>query len=361
MEHIPTRVREKIYQDISAKKEQNMKIELLPKDLNYYKANLHSHSRLSDGGIWPEEMKAAYKAQGYSILAVTDHSVFIPHNDLTEPDFLMLNGLEYEIVDWGNTDRHCHFNAIAGSPDTVFQPLYHRTKYVWAGGIAARAQIKYDESLPDFEREYSHECINTMMKTCKDLGFFVFYNHPCWSMEHYPDYMGYNEMHAMEIVNYGSVEAGYPEFNEQVYDDMLTGGKRVFCVATDDNHTVKHDAFGAFTVIGAKELKYESVMDSLFKGCFYASTGAKIDAIYIEDGKICVEAPDAKEIRIFTGFRKAYRKIGTKDAPAESLSVALPDSRCKYFRVTVTDFDGNRAYSNAYFFDELGITLAEPQ
>lgn len=334
-----------------------MKIELLPKDLNYYKANLHSHSRHSDGGIWPDEMKAAYKAKGYSVLAVTDHSVFLPHNELTEPDFLMLNGLEYECTDWGKTDRHCHFNAIAPSPETVFQPLYHRGKYVWAGGIEARKLVRFDESLPDFEREYSHERINEMMRICKDLGFFVTYNHPVWSLEHYPDYMGYEEMHAMEMVNYGSVQGGYPEFNERVYDDMLTGGKRVFCIATDDNHTVDRDAFGAFTMIGAKELKYESVMDALFAGRFYASTGAKISALYIEDGSIHIEAPACKEICVFTGFRKAYREIGAKENPVTHAKFALPDDRCKYFRVTVTDFDGNKAYSNAYFFDELGITL----
>ena len=45
-----------------------MKIELLPKDLNYYKANLHSHSRLSDGGIWPEEMKEACAAKNVILL-----------------------------------------------------------------------------------------------------------------------------------------------------------------------------------------------------------------------------------------------------------------------------------------------------
>ena len=38
-----------------------------------YKANLHSHSTLSDGCLTPEEMAAAYREQGYSILAITDH------------------------------------------------------------------------------------------------------------------------------------------------------------------------------------------------------------------------------------------------------------------------------------------------
>ena len=333
-----------------------MRIELLPKDLTYYKANLHSHSTLSDGSVTPEQMKEAYKAKGYSILAITDHNVFLPHNDLTDEDFLVLNGIEYNVDGRGKT---CHFCAIAGSKEEENQLFFNRTPgyYVWKGGLEAIKQVKYDDSLPDYVRTYGAEGISEMMRGCRDHGFFVTYNHPCWSLEHYPDYMGYEGMHAMEIVNYASIIDGYPEYNEQVYDDMLTGGKRVFCVATDDNHTVGRDAFGGFTMIGAKELKYESVMDALFGGNFYASTGALIDAIWFEDGVLHVEAPACKEIRVFTGARRAFRKVGTADAPVTEATFKL-DNPCRYdyVRVTVTDFDGKQAFSQAYYTADLGLT-----
>ena len=334
-----------------------MRIELLPKDLTYYKANLHSHSTLSDGCITPEQMKEGYKAKGYSILAITDHNVFLPHNDLSEDDFLMLNGLEYNADPGDGSGRTCHFCAIAGSQDTVIQPLFHREKYYIRGAVEARKFVKYDESLPDYERVYSAEGISEMMKVCREAGFFVTYNHPCWSLEHYPEYMGYEGMHAMEIVNYACVQMGYPEYNEQVYDDMLTGGKRVLCSANDDNHSVGKDAFGGFTMIGAKELKYESVMDALFAGRFYASTGALIDAIWFEDGVLHVEAPACKEIRVFTGARRAFRKVGTADAPVTEAAFKL-DNPCRYdyVRVTVTDFDGKQAFSQAYYTADLGLT-----
>ena len=35
---------------------------LLPKDGNFYKANLHCHTTVSDGRLTPEEVKNAYKA-----------------------------------------------------------------------------------------------------------------------------------------------------------------------------------------------------------------------------------------------------------------------------------------------------------
>ena len=333
-----------------------MRIDLLPKNLKYYKANLHSHSTLSDGRATPEEIKKAYKEKGYSVLALTDHNVFIPHNDLTEADFLMLNGIEYDAEATSGVHRVCHFCAIALDEKTEIQPLFHRTEYYYAGAAKSRALVKFDESLPDYVRKYSHEGISEMMKTCRDAGFFVTYNHPCWSLERYPEYMGYEGMHAIEVVNYACVEMGYPEVNEQVLDDMLTGGKRVFCSANDDNHSIGKDAFGAFNMIGAEALSYKAITDALLAGNYYASTGALIDAIWYENGELHIEAPACKEIRVFTGARWARRAVGTEDAPLTEAVFKLDDPcRYDYVRVTVTDFDGNQAFSQAYYTEDLGL------
>ena len=74
-----------------------MKKYLLPETGHFYKANLHAHSTISDGTLTPEEMKAAYKAHGYSVLSITDHDLMVPHHDLTDPDFLMLTGFEMDM------------------------------------------------------------------------------------------------------------------------------------------------------------------------------------------------------------------------------------------------------------------------
>ena len=44
---------------------------LLPQVARYYKANLHTHSTISDGKLTPQELKEAYKSKGYSILSIT--------------------------------------------------------------------------------------------------------------------------------------------------------------------------------------------------------------------------------------------------------------------------------------------------
>ena len=59
-----------------------------------YKANLHSHSNLSDGRLTPEELIRAYREAGYSILAITDHEASYDHTAASGPDFLMVTGYE---------------------------------------------------------------------------------------------------------------------------------------------------------------------------------------------------------------------------------------------------------------------------
>ena len=67
---------------------------LIDPEKKQYKANLHSHSTLSDGKLTPEELKKLYKDNGYDILAITDHEYPKSHNDLTDKDFLMVTGYE---------------------------------------------------------------------------------------------------------------------------------------------------------------------------------------------------------------------------------------------------------------------------
>ena len=43
---------------------------LLSKDGNFYRANLHCHTTVSDGKRTPEEIKEIYKSKGYSIVEV---------------------------------------------------------------------------------------------------------------------------------------------------------------------------------------------------------------------------------------------------------------------------------------------------
>lgn len=333
---------------------------LLPEGGKFYKANLHSHSTVSDGKLTPEQMKEAYKAQGYSVIAYTDHNVMIDQTHLCDDEFVALNGYELNANDPGAVFKYrktCHLCLIALKPDNLRQVCWHREKYMVGKGADYRHLVQFDPNMPDFERDHSPECINTMINAGVENGFFVTYNHPVWSLENRSDYEHYHGMHAMEICNYASFRQ-FPEYDEIIYDDMLRMGKRIYCIATDDNHngapldSLKRDSFGGFTMIKADKLEYTAITDALVAGNFYASMGPEIKELYMEGNKLCVKTGPCEKIVMGTGCRKtraAFREKGKKLTYAEF--IVEPDDT--YVRITVTDKYGRHANTNAYFVEDI--------
>ena len=336
-----------------------MRKHLLPEEGQFYKVNLHCHSTYSDGRMTLEELKALYKENGYSAVAFTDHDVFIPHPELTDDSFVALHGYEMEVNEpateglSGRKRRTCHMCLVALDPDTVTPVCWHREKFIPAKSLPHAHLVKNDPAEPDYERVYSHEGVSDMMRRGREGGFFVTYNHPTWSLERYPDYTGYEGMHAMEIMNHACLAMGYPEYNERVYDDMLATGKRLFVIGADDTHHL-HDACGAYTMVKAPRLGYRELTSALVCGSFYASEGPEIKALYIEDGRICIETSPASRICLYSDLRRASIRLGEGGEPITEASFPIPEE-ISHFRLTVTDGCGKKAYTNAYFTDELGL------
>lgn len=339
-----------------------MKKYLLPQNGNFYKANLHCHSTLSDGKRTPEELKAEYMEHGYSIIAYTDHDVMVPHHDLTDDNFLALTGYEMEVDEPKEGDydfkKTCHMCFIALCRDNETQVCYHRSEYVKPNRDFVREMVKYDSLKPDYVRYYNPECITDMMKTGRENGFFVTYNHPGWSLENYEQYMNYHGMHAMEICNYSCVSIGYDDNNSKVYDDMLRGGERIYCIAADDNHNSRdknsrgYDSFGGFTVIKADELSYNTITDALVKGNFYASQGPEIYELWFEGDEIHIKCSSADRIIANYGIRRA-RIVYDEDGNGIYEASFKVEPNTGYVRLTVVDKSGKYAATNAYFCDEL--------
>lgn len=330
-----------------------MKRHLIPNTGMFYKANLHCHTTCSDGMKTPAEIKALYTSKGYSIVAFTDHDVMIAHPELADERFLPLNGFEAEVeepgsADWANR-KQCHICFIAKDPENLTMPFYHRTRYIWGNAERYRDQLCYDETQPDHVREYSHECISDMIRRGREGGFFVTYNHPTWSRESYPDYIGYQGMHAMEIMNYGCCCEGYLDYNPRVYDDFLQAGRRLFCIAADDNHGRIPDECGGWTMIKAEKLDYKTITEALEQGHFYASWGPVIHELWVEDGMLHIICSPAVRIIATTGSRSSQVTAG------EGLTEAAFRLRQEdgYIRITVVDEQGRCADTNAYFMEEI--------
>lgn len=328
--------------------------------VKHYRANLHCHSTISDGAKTPEQLKKDYKAHGYSILSITDHNLFVTHNDMSDDEFLMLNGVELDVSD-KNSPRTCHLCFVALDKNIDEQICYHRTKY---SRDDMRTLLKFDESKPDYERVYSPECVNDMIKTGVESGFFVTYNHPVWSLESYREYMQYDGMHAMEMVNYGDIVAGWDDDNGHCYEDMLRGGKRLYCIGTDDNHNRVPDtlpncgSYGGYIMVASPSLTYEDVAEALKSGCFYAGMGnyahmgPKILSLFVEDGKVHIKTSAARQIMFMLDVR-ANSAVNAIDGENVYEAVFNIPESAAWFRIVVVDDRGYKAYTNSYYTEEL--------
>ena len=59
------------------------------------KAGFHTHTTNSDGRLSPDEAIALYGANGYDILALTDHWKYAPTRKVG--DITVLSGCEYDV------------------------------------------------------------------------------------------------------------------------------------------------------------------------------------------------------------------------------------------------------------------------
>ena len=148
-----------------------MKHYLLPQEGQFYKANMHTHTTISDGDFTPEEIKRLYMENGYSIVAYTDHEVMMSHNDLTDEDFLAINGVETITSDkWPGGycyNKTYHINFYAKSPDITHCPTLSANN-IWP----AHAKVYATQEMIDhpYKNHYSIAGVNDAIKRATRRG-----------------------------------------------------------------------------------------------------------------------------------------------------------------------------------------------
>ena len=214
---------------------------LLPQT-NYYRANLHCHSTISDGAFSKEELKQIYKSRGYQILAITDHNLTIPHPELEDEDFLLITANEINIDERtpiGPYGKTYHLNLYAKQRNSRWQPALPQKIYSEEG--AMHAQLARFADLPF---RYDVESVNKIIAAANENGFLVCYNHPTWSMQSYPDYAGLKGLWGVELYNTCTCLGGCDENNNRVYQDDSTA-TYAWLTAEALNLRHYHLAFGA--------------------------------------------------------------------------------------------------------------------
>ena len=335
-----------------------MKHYILPKDGNFYRANLHCHSTLSDGKLTPEELKEIYKSAGYSVLAYSDHNVLIDHTNLNDEKFLALTATEIDVTEKSEQPwafrRTYHINFFPPHASNVALPCFN-PKNIRDNHADLRESQAYIGT-PDYERNYNK--INEMVAEYRKHGFIAMLNHPTWSLQDMDDYkdLDFSQFFAMEMYNHSCYVSGYDEINSHLYDEILLRGNRLFCTATDDNHnahsfgTQGWDSLGGFVMIKSPELTHEAIVTALANGNFYASNGPEIKELYVEDDRLFIKTSPAAKIVLSTSIREI--KMIYPTSPHGYLYEAefdISDIKSDHFRLTVTDERGHMAWSQPYF------------
>ena len=333
---------------------------LLPENGRFYKANLHAHSTVSDGALTPHQLKACYKAHGYSILSITDHEVLVDHSYLDDPDFLTITGMEYALgedkpwYDKLTLEYNFYARDQHNTTQVCYNPEYviHRKKgETWRGNLVSYVG-------EPFTKEFTLDCMQTVIDEANNNGFLVCLNHPQASFITPELFSKLDGLFAMEIYNHDSfIGCGVCEYNPGMYETMLRSGKRLYCIAADDCHSGRPDddpksgRYGGFVMIKAEALRYDAVINALEKGDFYASQGPTIEALYVEDDVIHLHCSPAKYVSLCTSGRPFG---GTRVAAAgeylTEVTFPLPMGHA-YFRFDVMDEQGRHANTRAYSVD----------
>lgn len=296
----------------------------------WFKGNTHAHTALTDGDSPPDTVVTWYRSRGYHFLVITDHdritdpATLAHHVDST---FILVPGEEV-------TARYdtlpVHVNGLNLARVVRPQP---------GEGVGATLRANVD--------------------SVRAAGGVPQINHPNfrWALKE-------QDIHAAGGARLFELFNGHPLVNnfsagglvgtEALWDRLLSAGRRIYGVATDDSHHfIRYGARQAnpgrgWVVVRARSLTPDAIAQALDGGQFYASTGVELEDVIV--------TPTRLEIRIRPGhvdFAYTTQFIGSNGrvlaetfANPAVFELKTPE---RYVRAKITSTDGAVAWVQPVF------------
>jgi hypothetical protein len=293
-------------------------------DGEWLRCALHAHTTNSDGELPPEELVAHYGRAGFDVLAITDHWV---RTDAPSSDRLVV---------------------IPSSELSCILPD-ERDGHVLALGI--------DEDPLELRRERPD--LEAAAAWTGDHHGVAYLAHPYWSGAAAVGLSLCDGVAGLEVYNAGcELEVGRG-LSTVHWDDLLDRGFACFGIAADDSHHPGFDSGFAWVWARVRERSQTGVLRALATGCFYSSTGPRIDELRLEDGAVEVRSSECDRITLCTGRKRGssvcagrfgYRFRG--EVLAESPEGKIVAARLErptgspYGRLEVVDAQGRKAWTN---------------
>lgn len=299
-------------------------------NMRWYKGNTHAHSSRSVGNASAIDVATWYKTNGYQFLVLTDDRV--PSDSaliskMSDATFLLIPGMEiksYFGAQWIHTNGLNAAREIdPQEADTLLNTLQIDIDNVIA--LKGVPQINH----PKFKGGADKD---TILKSRN-----------CNLIEVYNGYVGPKDIG----------KTGYLD-TELDWDYILTAGKSMFGIASDDANTFPGNSGGyggtpgrGWVVVRSSKLDSEEICRNLEKGLFYASSGVELEDIVIESRHmtIIIKAQGKQDYKtVFIGDNGRIL-FSTSNNPA----VFELNRSTKYVRAKVTDEKGRAAWIQPVF------------
>ncbi len=308
----------------------------------WYRGNTHSHSTGSDGRLSVPDLCQSYEDKGYDFIAVTDHLVV---TDVSQ-------------------NRSSKLIALPGSEIPVCWDEAHGGAEICSIGIE---RVK---------RNYAHP--QDVIDDVRAQGGVPILSHPSVSGVYSQLIMTLDGLVGIEILNAKMHYSGRRGLAVAHWEDVLSDGKEIWGIASDDRHTGNeqdtHDFAKGWIHVKAADRSATAILDAIRGGMFYSSTGPQIQNIKIEDGHIHVATSPVKAITLSSIPTKGARQVAQGDEKLTAATFRLnqvgtreqseamvarfivaghftqPKTIGAYFRVEAWDGAEGYAWSNPVFF-----------
>jgi hypothetical protein len=338
-------------------------------ELHWYRCNTHTHTSAppgSDANETPERVVDWYRLHGYHCIVITDHEFLTdvePLNRKHPGKFLVIRGQEITqiVADPAHHQgvRHAHVNGI--NTNRVIMPLRpadaagkQGLQKLAATGVSVTQA--FERNLAEIEQASGLPQIN----------------HPnlTWSVR-VEDLLPLKKPYLLEIENAfptsnnggGVDDSGTRHLStEALWDALLSRGKRVWGVASDDVHEYHRPddresptPGKAWIVLQAPSLTEQSVMQALREGRFYASTGISLESYSADCTGISMKLAPPREwsSAVQASALHTTRFIGADGRVLAEVAGRSPSYRLrgdeKYVRASIVDSDGRRGWTQPVF------------
>jgi hypothetical protein len=298
--------------------------------MRWFKGNTHTHTLESDGDSPPEYVARWYKEHGYDFLVITDHDTLTDPGalaQLVDSTFILIPGEE---VTARFERKPVHVNAL--NIRRVVAPRAGPT-------LAATLQANVD--------------------AVREAGGVPQVNHPNFRWA-----LSAEDLAAVEDAGLVEVYSGHPLVHiygggdspgtEEIWDELLTRGRRIYGVAVDDAHHFQGE-FGrgraapgrGWVVVRARSLDAAEIVRALDEGRFYASTGVELEDIAVTATRIEIRIKPRGDFKYTTTFIGGGGRVLKRTGGY--VAVFELDGPTRYVRARITDSGGAMAWTQPVF------------